>query len=111
MKLIVDRKIWLRGEGTEKSFLYRVEDGKMCCVGILGKQLGIPERELRGVKGTMICPSIKWPNWANSGWMEETSHINKAYHINDNLIMTETEREIELTEFFKAHDIQVEFIN
>ena len=45
MKLVIDRKVWLRGEGDAVSRLLRPEDQKMCCVGISGKALGLPDRE------------------------------------------------------------------
>jgi hypothetical protein len=33
MKLTVDRKTWLRGEGDRVSRLLRPSDGQMCCLG------------------------------------------------------------------------------
>lgn len=32
-KVEIPRSTWLRGEGSAKSYLLRVEDGKMCCLG------------------------------------------------------------------------------
>lgn len=39
-KLTINRRTWLRGEGSEESYLRRAEDGKMCCLGFAAIQLG-----------------------------------------------------------------------
>jgi len=42
---VVDRKTWLRGEGTEKSFLLR-EDHKRCCLGFYTQACGIEDSDI-----------------------------------------------------------------
>lgn len=48
--LVIDRSIWLRGEGEDESRLLRVADGKMCCVGIYLAACGVPSSQLEEVK-------------------------------------------------------------
>lgn len=31
--VVIPRRYWLRGEGSDKSSLFRAEDGKACCLG------------------------------------------------------------------------------
>ena len=45
--LVIDRREWLRGEGSVESYLLR-GDGKLCCLGILGRKLGIADEYLAG---------------------------------------------------------------
>lgn len=68
MKLIIDRKTWLRGEGSLHSYLRRPADDKMCCLGfcavevekidpvaLLGQRFGheyIPRLLLQSIDGS-----------------------------------------------------------
>jgi hypothetical protein len=45
-KLEISRKEWLRGGPSMKSFLYRPDDGKMCCLGFLGRACGLTVKEM-----------------------------------------------------------------
>lgn len=47
--LVIDRRIWLRGEGSLESKLLRERDGKQCPVGILLEALGVPRDEMVGL--------------------------------------------------------------
>lgn len=53
MDFVIDRKIWLRGEGSERSALLRAEDGKMCCLGIFLDKCGVPRGRLKGAANPM----------------------------------------------------------
>lgn len=50
-KLVIDRKVWLRGEGSLVSELHRKSDGKMCCLGIYLESCGIPRESMTGRGG------------------------------------------------------------
>lgn len=45
----INRSKWLRGEGNENSYLLRGDDGKMCCLGQVCEQEGVPGSELIGI--------------------------------------------------------------
>ncbi len=45
VKVVVDRKTWLRGEGPSKSALLR-EDGKMCCLGFASRVCGYTTEQI-----------------------------------------------------------------
>ena len=47
-QLIIDRKKWLHGEGSARSFLLREEDGKMCCLGFYALSKGYSKEEILG---------------------------------------------------------------
>ena len=42
----IERSKWLRGEGSDRSKLLREEDGKMCCLGQVMRQLGFSNETL-----------------------------------------------------------------
>jgi hypothetical protein len=46
MKLTINRKDWLRGEGGEKSRLYREDDGRLCCLGFYGLACGLNKNDM-----------------------------------------------------------------
>lgn len=124
MKLVIDRKIWLRGEGSFMSFLLRRADQKQCCVGILCEALGVPKKDLEGVKGCQRLVA-DLPAWltlpgADPGTFAPPQKIDlfTAYEINDEpapsfseVAAHEALREAKITELFAKHDIQVEFVN
>ncbi|SRR6266478_5030960 len=122
MKLIIDRKIWLRGEGSAVSYLLRRSDGKQCCVGILCEALGASKKDLEGIKGSQKLVGFNLPAWlkpsdVNFG-TSEIDDIFKAYEINDasapanvEIAAFEALREAKVTALFAKHDIQVEFVD
>jgi len=112
MKLIIDRKIWLRGEGSEVSYLRRKADGKQCCIGILCSALPVPENYLTGAKDAdelHLENDVTLP-----GWLLEpgcaTADVDLAYRTNDDENISDLDREQKISEIFARHDIQVEFV-
>ncbi len=105
MRLIIDRTIWLRGEGVSKSKLLRKLDQKMCCVGMLLEQAGVPRDKLENRNDALSCMSSV-PD--ELSWLMTTNHA--LYKTNDDVCMPEPAREQTLTDQFKQHDIQVEFV-
>lgn len=63
MKVIVDRKRWLHGEGRDGfSVLYREEDGKMCCIGFACVEAGMTIDQITNVTTLAALPTdIKIP--------------------------------------------------
>jgi hypothetical protein len=111
-KLVIDRNIWLRGEGGIKSYLLRESDKKKCCIGILmSSLLNIVDDKILG-ESTAI--SNEWlvsliPQ--KMEWLKNFSTMNEFYDTNDNSTISDEEREKKLTKLFAAQNIEVEFIN
>lgn len=105
MKLVIDRSRWLRGESSRNSFLKRSGDGRMCCLGFLGKACGYIERELedRETPAT-ITDKSKWP--ASLGRIDgELMNVNDTYYLDD------ATRENNLRQLFNQIGIDLEFID
>lgn len=113
--MIIDRSIWLRGEGSYVSFLLRRSDNKMCCVGIhLHEDRGFSKVELidtrlaeqhldpREVSGSWLSQS--WLVGQGWGWHETdlltTGLINHLYEINDYTHIEEDVREAQVEGWF-----------
>ena len=108
MKFTVDRAKWYRGQGSKTSKLLR-PDGTRCCIGHVGKQLGIPDEALLGrgaVRQGLYIESC-WPEWMKMG---EPLDINRAYMVNDSSSMTDSERELQLQEIFIRNGDEIEFV-
>lgn len=92
-KVVVKRSEWLRGEGYERSMLYRPEDGKRCCIGFACNQLlGLTDEQIAGLRAvghdaltdrrdTLIEVGLidAPPTWAKSGAVG----LGDAYEAND----------------------------
>jgi len=123
-KFEIRKSKWLRGEGN--SCLLREEDGKMCCVGILGKALGVPKKFLLEIPtADDISPSrsdgsykphSKWPSWLykhneTDGVASATQDAGFLYNVNDDLDTTDEYKQKRITTIFKRHGIDVKFID
>lgn len=121
MKVVVNRKTWLRGEGEDNSGLYRSSDGKMCCLGFAGIVCGYNIDELDDNKTPIGVNDIsKWPdnffeidehqspNYPHA--KESSRFVNKAMAVNDDADFTDIEREAKLTQIFidNGHEIVFE---
>jgi hypothetical protein len=56
MQFVIKRSNWLRGEGSDDSYLLRESDGKMCCLGFYLESLGCPLELLDGAQGPSDVP-------------------------------------------------------
>ncbi len=107
--LKIDRNTWLRGEGSDTSYLLRPSDKKMCCLGFLCGQynsiyefLGhqtvdeddLPESVYDALENGLSAPTLE-----------------ELYCINDSEVLSDVEREQELTKLFAGAGINVEFYN
>lgn len=131
MKLIIDRKTWIRGEGEKYSFMYRSADQHMCCLGFMADQCGLSKNRMSDVDSPCsvdIDPFILKTNFSlllnnnnhfNSQLAEklmaindlELNNIHDANLANLPVLKSEEEREKMLIEQFAGHNIYVEFIN
>lgn len=60
LKVIVKRSEWLRGG---KSFLFREEDCKRCCLGFAGLALGHSDEEMKNKEVPWTIRSFKSKSW------------------------------------------------
>jgi hypothetical protein len=135
MKLTIPREIWLRGEGGDKSRLFRRDDGKMCCIGIYLRDLGVPVEKLTG------CSSATSLHYMYGGglecvpkeakWLLKTDDFSslictpkealELYRANDAILaypegkdepyfQTEEDRESAIKGLFATHGVEVEFV-
>jgi hypothetical protein len=108
MKFIVDRKTWYRGKGIKDSRLLR-EDGKMCCIGFVGKQCGVPDTDLLGIGNVTVGLQGHglFPAWVRNTLTSIS--IRNAYSTNDSEDLTDSEREAQLKEIFLREGDEIEF--
>jgi len=132
MKLVIDRKTWLRGEGVDNSYLLRGKDGRRCCLGFLASQCGILDEYLMRVEApNQICDHEaykKLPNFLFNEQQNENSSVCCKLMIANDLVLgevaengkhgegvpkfnTESEREEWITKKFAEHGIEVVFEN
>jgi hypothetical protein len=118
MKLVIDRSKWLRGEGANPSALLRSEDGKMCCLGFYGLACGAKPRDIRDVSAPADLAGRVFPGWltrvdSDDGCDSIANSPDAAMlmNINDEIHMSDNQRERELSEIFARHGIDVEFVD
>lgn len=88
IKVVVNMKQWLRGEGNQVSYLRRATDGKQCCVGFLARKLGATVKDItrKKILNEVSTPSTK--TMAANEW--ET--LDELYEINDDQNIKDAER-------------------
>ncbi len=130
MKLIINRKSWLRGEGEEESFLLRETDCKMCCLGIYLEALGAPKSALTGrASPHHVETSGAWPVLQKAPWLFRepndehevpslSATCQSLMEDNDALVeffqdreLEEQSREESIRNHFKRVDVEVEFVD
>lgn len=121
-KLTIDRRKWLRGPEGD-SYLLRGVDGKMCCLGFLGKACGISDAVMRDRDTPAALSAIsvrKFPEGFTvikdvQEERENTDACDKLISINDGSwgveVNSEKDREEKLKTEFKKLGIEVEFKN
>lgn len=123
MELTIDRKVWLHGEGQDRSFLLREPDGKRCCLGIYLAALGIPDESLRGkaspagiYRALDRATRERIPGWL-IGQAYDGTNLNTiigtcAMEFNDmtEYEITEADREAKIAKIFFEHDVRVTFV-
>lgn len=115
MKFIIDRSKWLRGEGYELSSLLRISDGKMCCVGQMCLQLGQTPEQIAGTNGiSEILIDKLTPDtlkvFAINDNISKQEWVSAAYLINDDRLITDSDREQRLIGLLMGQGHAVEFI-
>lgn len=98
LDVTVSRSKWLRGEGSQRSFLLREEDGKMCCMGFAAIAAGLKPEDIKGKKtvngsastatGSVEPEDVKIPSMEN--WFDS------LYGANDSTVIPDHMREAEI---------------
>jgi hypothetical protein len=125
MKLVIDRRRWIHGEGGDSSRLLRLDDKKMCCLGFLSLACGASENDI----GDFSEPNEMDIRPTHEVFQklllqlegEDCDHKYTYYNpstiaidmmvTNDSKALSESEREEKLTGYFKEIGVEVEFIN
>lgn len=118
-KLIIDRNEWLRGEGSDASYLLRATDGKMCCLGIYALSCGLTKDMIRSCRApTSVSRSVLFDNGPTprslfeekAPWLfDDSEEVAELIDINDE--GCKSTREANLAAIFARHGVEVEFIN
>lgn len=119
-KLVIDRRKWLRGEGTTgKSKLLRTTDSKMCCVGIyLESVCKVPRKRLRNLSSAQDVTAAyserakaPVPEWLVDEDGEHNRIAMQLYDKNDVEGTPDRTREKAIKRLFAQHKVAVTFIN
>jgi hypothetical protein len=109
MKLTIPREWWLRGEGGGMSRLLRVEDRKMCCIGLFALQvLKMRESQIEDAKtlSDVRNTDCGWPITLEG---KPIGSMSEFYSVNDNICISDDVREGELIKLFAKLGVTVEF--
>jgi len=120
-KFTVKRKYWLRGEGSDNSFLLRDaeqnEDMLMCCLGFGALACGYQEEDIIGAANPNDMVDYRPLGFFQQ--ITEEIHELQEYKpnqkgidlmaTNDAESLSDTEREAKLTELFASIDVEVTF--
>jgi hypothetical protein len=111
-KFVIDHKNWLRGEGTQDSYLLR-KDGKMCCLGFMSKAFGVPENEILEVTMPFVLDNDR----DHDSWLlypECVRHdidMRDISEVNDDENTDDAFKEKAIKEYMKTkYDLDVEFV-
>jgi hypothetical protein len=102
----IDRKVWLRGE-SGRSMLYRPEDGKMCCLGILMSKCGVPKSVLAN-RAFSDEIAQEYPKQLPP-FLSDFYSTDVLMLTNDKRYLSEEKREAIIKEAFKEVGIKVRF--
>lgn len=113
---VVNRAKWLRGE-WDNSFLLESESGRMCCLGFVGEQRGLPREVLNDT------PDPAWLMEGDAGPVEGmlvtfqgekpklTALSDRAIAINDDDEIDDEVRERLLSDLFAEHGYAITFVD
>lgn len=115
IKLTIERSKWLRGGGDD-AFLLNL-DGKMCCLGFLGKVCGYEDSAIRlyTSPATLSNPEL-FPQAFNPCLNDRflinvnTKLVDELIDVNDSESISEQERENRITELMLSGGVEVIFV-
>lgn len=122
-ELVIDRKIWLRGESNGKLLTH--DRKAMCCLGIYMNSCGVSREKLRSL-GSPECVIVKYKQEVklpeDASWLYKKPDgfiSNNLYNsdlvfnlmsVNDNFEINEKEREEQIRDLFAKADVKVKFV-
>lgn len=117
--LVIDRKRWMRGRGSDDSYLYNTENRQMCCLGFYLRHCGV---SLDGVRDQRSPADVlehsktkRVPAWlaaANDDDGEmNTDTCFMLMTFNDDKHAAEKDRENAIKAIFRKHNVTVKFVN
>ena len=96
LDVVVEKKRWYRGQGSDDSALLLAKGAKMCCIGFLARTCGVKPKEMRGISDVALLPRIKdegLPYQAlHQIFKQEGYNLEAAYRTNDNRYVSEAVR-------------------
>lgn len=107
-KFTIDRSKWYRGKGDCNSKLLR-KDGSMCCVGFYAKACGLSDEDIID-KPTINDVYVIEEHEENRIEVSDPV-INIIYNTNDNVNISEADREKGIYEQFIEMGVQVDFVD
>jgi hypothetical protein len=119
-KLVIDRTLWLRGEGSGDSYLRRERDGKQCCLGFYCLAQGLSEETITGRSTLAWIPGFTWEDAEHADLtplvdmgveLDDSDLCNELTCANDTKKLTDAEREAAIIAGFSRMGVVVEFIN
>jgi hypothetical protein len=102
LQVVVDRSRWYRGQGPAHTRLRRRQDGLMCCLGFVCLAAGHTEAEIEG----KLMPSSCANPLVNS-----SKELDEASMDNDNIGISDPERERRITDGLARVGISISFID
>lgn len=102
-EFVIDRKKWYRGRGSANSALLR-SDGTMCCMGFYAKACGFEDREILDAGTHPFSATIESPYFIDGRFGQAG-----LFDVNDNVTLSEEDRETILTRLFADNGIAVRF--
>ena len=119
MKFQIKRSEWLRGEGSENSYLLRSKDGKKCCVGFFANACGLNDDVIKNygdlcnmyLSNSNICLNENLHKLIDVVLMVNSDIADNIYQTNDNKRFCDAEREEILVKLFKQIDCEAEFVD
>jgi hypothetical protein len=109
-EFVVQRSKWLRGR--KEGAVLLDESGRMCCLGFVSEQCGVPTAALLGTGVPNRLPDTSGRPLLGlllRYWTKHTSLAVRAVEWNDALGITDTERESQLSALFAQHGYTLRF--
>lgn len=103
--------MWLTGEHSEDSCLLSATTKRMCCLGFMGRALGIPKKAL--VDNGSPCNltpmyQLMFPDWES--YIIDTLPLYSDFMRANDSEMERKEREKAIARLFKFRSIKVKFV-
>ena len=121
----IDRSLWYRGNDGAQLLLDKgsKDEGKMCCIGIFCKALGLKDESLLGIGFPADLETKEQKGlyeklhggtgafllYEDDGYYRDSDATNSLTEINDDKGITEKEREKEIAALFGANGVEVKF--